>query len=73
MMGFTPRPVPPLPVRSHGFWIAVTGAIVTVFGFVSQPNVLAVLPAKWAAVVGAVGVILQTFGLTKHTDQSRAQ
>lgn len=40
----------------------VLGAVLAVIGYLAQPEVLAVLPAKVAAIVTAIGIILGTIG-----------
>lgn len=40
-------------------WKALGGLALTGFGLVSSPVVLHVLPAQWAAVVVAVGAVVQ--------------
>ena len=40
----------------------IWGTIIALVGFLTQPNVLAVLPQKVAAIIGAVGVILAAVG-----------
>ena len=41
----------------------VWGVIIAVVGFLSQPEVLALLPEKAAAVIIAIGTVLGAFGL----------
>jgi hypothetical protein len=44
-------------------WKTITGGLLAVLGYLSQPEVLAVLPEKWASVVIAVGMLLGVFGI----------
>lgn len=44
-------------------WKTLSGVLLTVFGFVSQPEVLAVLPERIAAIVMAIGMLLAGFGI----------
>ncbi|MEO6564804.1 MAG: hypothetical protein ABIO63_02110 [Casimicrobiaceae bacterium] len=41
---------------------AVWGALITVLAYLSQPAVLAILPEKVAAIVGAIGALLGAIG-----------
>lgn len=47
-------------------WSAVLSAAVTVVGVLSDPHVLALLPAKAAAVVTVAGVVLQAITKPVH-------
>lgn len=42
-------------------WKSIGAGAVSVFGIVSSPVVAGMLPAKAAAVVAAVGIVLQAF------------
>jgi hypothetical protein len=44
-------------------WKTIGGALLAGFGVISQPDVLAVLPHKWATVITAVGFVLSAFGI----------
>lgn len=44
-------------------WKTISGALLTVVGYLSQPDVLAVMPEKLAAIVTSVGILLSVFGL----------
>lgn len=44
-------------------WKTITGALIAAFGYISQPQVLAVLPEKVAGVVTALGGLLAALGL----------
>lgn len=41
----------------------VWGVLIAVLGFLSQPEVLALLPEKIAAIVIAIGTVLGAFGI----------
>lgn len=44
-------------------WKTISGALLTAFGYVSQPDVMALLPTKWAAWVMAIGGVLGAIGI----------
>jgi hypothetical protein len=44
-------------------WKSITGAIVAILGYLSQPSVLAVLPEKVASIIIAVGALLAVVGI----------
>lgn len=44
-------------------WKTITGAVLTVLGYLLQPDVLAVLPEKVAAVITAIGAVLAAVGI----------
>lgn len=44
-------------------WKTISGALLTAFGYLSQPDVLAVLPTNVAAIITAVGIVLGAFGI----------
>lgn len=46
----------------HFFSKTVLGAVVATFGYLSQPDVLAVLPKKAAAIVTGIGVVVSVVG-----------
>lgn len=46
----------------HFFTKTVVGAIVAVAGYLAQPEVLAVLPKRFSAIVTGVGIVLSVFG-----------
>jgi len=41
---------------------SILGALIAVFGALSQPDILAILPARWSVVLSAVGIILAALG-----------
>jgi hypothetical protein len=43
-------------------WKTITGTGMAVLGYLLQPEVLAVLPEKWASVVMALGILLGVVG-----------
>lgn len=47
------------PAISKTIWGTLTAA----FGYLSQPDVLAILPEKWAKVITVIGGILLAIGL----------
>lgn len=47
----------------HLFSKTVIGAVIAVVGKLSDPSILALMPAKAAAVVTGVGMILGAFGV----------
>lgn len=44
-------------------WKSILGAVVTAVGYLSQPDVLALLPHTAASIVSAVGGVLSVIGL----------
>jgi len=44
-------------------WKTILGGVISVFGYVSDPGVLAVLPHKVSAVVTAIGGFLALIGI----------
>lgn len=44
-------------------WKTLTGAALAIFGYVSQPQILALLPVKPAGIIAAVGGLLAALGL----------
>jgi hypothetical protein len=44
-------------------WKTVTGAIVGAIGWLSRPEVLAILPEKVASIVAAAGAVLAAIGV----------
>lgn len=48
----------------------VLGAILSVFGYLNQAEVLAVLPEKVAAIVTAVGLVLSAIGVRAAIEKS---
>ncbi len=48
----------------------VLGAVLAVIGYLAQPEVLAVLPAKVASVVTAIGLVLSAIGVRAAIEKS---
>lgn len=44
-------------------WKTITGAVGWFIGTITSPEVLAILPDKWASIVGAAGALLAAIGL----------
>jgi hypothetical protein len=44
-------------------WKTITGALVAAIGYLSRPEVLALLPQRWAAIITAAGAVLSAIGL----------
>lgn len=44
-------------------WKTITGAVVAAFGFISQPQVLAIMPEKFAGIVIGLGGLLSAIGI----------
>lgn len=73
--GPTPSPASPpaaSPTRSSGWWTTVISGAITIFSFLDSQAVLNILPPKVAATIAAVGALLTTWGVLKHTDQASA-
>lgn len=51
-------------------WHVVTGVATAAFGYLSQPSVLDVLPAKASAFVTAAGAVLAVLGLGHNTHKA---
>jgi hypothetical protein len=45
--------------KSKTIW----GALLAIFAYLAQPDVLAVLPERVAQIVGAIGMVLGAFGI----------
>lgn len=48
----------------------ILGVIVTVIGFLTQPDVLALLPYKWGVVITSIGAIITAWGLRSAIDKA---
>jgi hypothetical protein len=44
-------------------WKTLTGSVVAAFGYLSQPQVLAILPQKAAGIITALGALLAAIGV----------
>ena len=44
-------------------WKTITGAVIAAIGYLSQPEVFAVLPEKLASLVTAAGALLSAVGV----------
>ncbi len=49
---------------------SVLGVILAVIGYLAQPEVLAVLPAKVASIVTAIGLVVSAIGLRAAIEKS---
>lgn len=47
----------------HFFTKTVAGSIIAALGYLSQPEVMAVLPKKAAAIVTTVGIVVSVLGV----------
>lgn len=40
----------------------IFGMFITLFGVLSQPDIIGLFPARWSAIVGGAGIILTALG-----------